>query len=193
MRSLLAWAAAAVLAVVLVAGSVELDAARGGPRSLVAGAAARRRGSYGTEQAQEKKQHEEEGGGKQGGEAASDSELLDKLLHESEAVALIEHEQAKHERRLNELQQRLERELISVQQHFESVMSKLKATETQLETNLRNVERAISSKVEESKKSVKASNEAWRLPFFLLVVLVLGVAGFFGGLYRKATKNIRML
>jgi len=72
-------------------------------------------------------------------------------------------------------------------------MTKLRATEEQLETNLRNVERAITNKVEESKKTAKAHNDSWRFPFFILIILIVGVAGFFGSLYRKATKHSRML
>ena len=163
--------------------------------ALVAAPAwAKRRGTYGSDDGAAT------GGGGGGNANANagdgkekDSELLDRMLRESEVVAMIEHEQAKHERRLNDLHQRLERELASVQQHFEQVMQKLRITEQQLEQNLRNVERAIAHKVDESKKSVKAHSDSWRWPFFVLILMIGGVAAFFGNLYRKATKHNRML
>jgi hypothetical protein len=122
-----------------------------------------------------------------------EAEVLDEMLKGSEVLALIEKEQARHEKRLNELQNRLEKELISVQEHFETVMAKLRVTEQQLEENLRNVERSMSTRVEETRKSVRASGNSWLFPFIGLVIVMLGVAGFFGNLYRKATKHSRML
>jgi hypothetical protein len=106
---------------------------------------------------------------------------------------MFEREQAKHDKRLKDLHARLERELASVQEHFETVMLKLKNTEETLEQNLKNVERSVNAKVGEAKERIASKTSSWRYPFIGLVFMLIGVAGFFGNLYRKATKHTRML
>lgn len=122
-----------------------------------------------------------------------EKDLLEDMLKESDVLNLLEQEQKKHERRLKELQNRLERELQQVQEHFETVMSKLKKTEEQLEQNLKNVEKSLVQQVKSTKEKTESASNSWRWPFFILILMIVGVSGFFGRLYRNATKGMRML
>jgi hypothetical protein len=131
--------------------------------------------------------------GSQAGIKPGEKDLLEDMLRESDVLNLLEQEQIKHEKRLKELQNRLERELQQVQQHFESVMSKLKKTEEQLELNLKNVEKSLIQQVKASNERTDTASSGWRLPFIILLLLLLGLGGFFGKLYRNATKGMRML
>ena len=63
----------------------------------------------------------------------------------------------------------------------------------QLEANLKNVEKSLANRLSDSKKEVESSSGTWKLPFFILVVMIGGVAAFFGSLYRKATKHQRLM
>jgi len=94
---------------------------------------------------------------------------------------------------LKELQNRLERELQQVQEHFETVMVKLKKTEEQLEQNLKNVEKSLVHQVKTTREKSESASYGWRWPFVILVILIAGLGGFFGKLYRNATKGMRML
>jgi hypothetical protein len=122
-----------------------------------------------------------------------EKDLLEDMLRESDVLNLLEQEQKKHERRLKELQNRLERELQQVQEHFETVMIKLKKTEEQLENNLRNVEKTLIQQVQKTHEKSENASSSWRWPFFILFILLVGLGGFFGSLYRNATKGMRML
>jgi hypothetical protein len=124
---------------------------------------------------------------------AGEKDLLDDMLRESDVLNLLEQEQKKHERRLKELQNKLERELQQVQEHFESVMTKLKKTEEQLEVNLKNVEKSLIQQVKSSNERTESASGGWRWPFFILLILLAGLGGFFGRLYKNATKGMRML
>ena len=122
-----------------------------------------------------------------------EKDLLEDMLRESDVLNLLEQEQKKHERRLKELQNRLERELQQVQEHFETVMAKLKKTEEQLELNLKNVEKSLVQQVKSTREKTESASGSWKWPFFILVLMIAGVSGFFGRLYRNATKGMRML
>lgn len=133
------------------------------------------------------------GSGSGGGGEKTDKETLDEMLRESDVLMMFEKEQKQHDKRLKELHTRMERELASVQEHFEQLMAKLKTTEEQLETNLKNVEKSLANRLTESRKEVEVSSGTWKLPFFILIVMIGGVAAFFGSLYRKATKHQRLM
>ena len=135
----------------------------------------------------------EESSGNTGTIKPGEKDILEDMLRESDVLNLLEQEQKKHERRLKELQNRLERELQQVQEHFENVMSKLKKTEEQLEINLKNVEKSLIQQVKSSNERTESASSGWRWPFFFLFLLLAGLAGFFGRLYNKATKGMRML
>ncbi|KAH9251573.1 hypothetical protein BASA81_010612 [Batrachochytrium salamandrivorans] len=112
-------------------------------------------------------------------------------LRESDVAVMLDAEQRKHERRLKELQTRLQRELQHLQEHFDSIMVKLKKTEEQLEANLKNVEVSVTKKMASSQEKLHSSTSSWRWPFIVLVLLLVGLGAYFGRLYHKATKGIR--
>lgn len=122
-----------------------------------------------------------------------EKDLLEDMLKESDVLNLLEQEQKKHEKRLKELQNRLERELQTVQEHFETIMTKLKKTEEQLELNLKNVEKSLLQQVKSSHERAEGVTGSWKWPFFILLLLLAGLGAFFGQLYRRATKGMRML
>ena len=149
--------------------------------------------SAGTKSADSGSNEEHSSGSRSTGVQAGERDLLEDMLKESDVLQMMEQEQKKHERRLKELQTRLERELQQVQEHFETVMGKLKKTESQLELNLKNVEKSLIQQVKSSNERSESASYGWRWPFFFLVLILFGLSGFFGRLYRNATKGMRML
>jgi len=119
----------------------------------------------------------------------ADEEEISKLLKETDFIKMLEQNAEKQDRRLEELHHRLEAELARVNQHFEDMLEKIHQSEESLQKNLEKVEVTVLGKVQDVGEKARESQGGWRLPFFVLLLGLLGVAGFFARLYQKATKH----
>lgn len=128
-----------------------------------------------------------------GGDSDEDVAEIAQLLKETDFVRLLEANQDRQDKRLQELHHRLEKELARVSRHYEEALEKVHEAEKNLQRNLEKVEMSVLGRVADVSESASSSRSQWKWAFVVLLVLLLGVAGFFGRLYRKATKHSHFL
>ena len=121
--------------------------------------------------------------------ANSGDDELDKIISESDVMKLMQRQADRHDKKLDALHHRLESELATVNTHFNDLLEKMQKAEFNLEGDLKKLENAVLSRVEDVKVQTESAQSSWRWPFFFLFVVLGGIAAFFTRLYRKATKH----
>lgn len=112
----------------------------------------------------------------------------DNVIPRSVVEELLAYEEAKRSEKTRDLQVRLQRKLISVKTHLDSITTKLQDTGRQLDENVQRVEQSVNKKMEVAQaKWYQSYSENWKWAVFLLLVLILCLAAFFAQLYSKAT------
>lgn len=112
----------------------------------------------------------------------------DNMISRSVVEELLAYEEAKRSEKTRDLQVRLQRKLISVKTHLDSITTKLQDTGRQLDENVLRVEQSVNKKMEVAQaKWYQSYSENWKWAVFLLLVLILCLAAFFAQLYSKAT------
>jgi len=124
------------------------------------------------------------------GSADSD---IEKVLKETDFIKVLESQQKRQSKRLDDLHHRLESELARVNRHFEEMLDKIHISELEIEKNLKRIETEVFNKVEQDSQKHEAGRGGWKYPFIFLVIVLMGVLGFFTKLYNKATKHSHFL
>ena len=114
-------------------------------------------------------------------------------LSPQDFIRLLQHVNLKYDKRLEEIQTRLEGEMQRLSKHFEDMLTRMHDTEVNTEKNLEKIELAVMDKVQKVRDTAKESGGSWKWPFLILFAALLGVAAFFGRLYQKATKSSHYL
>mmetsp|Transcript_20098 Transcript_20098/g.33188 ORF Transcript_20098/g.33188 Transcript_20098/m.33188 type:complete len:153 (+) Transcript_20098:214-672(+) len=127
------------------------------------------------------------------GEGPKETEEINKILKQTEFIKVLEKQSANQNKRLDELHHRVENELARINKHFEEMLEKIHESEQNIEKNLERIEKKVLGEVQSAKRQTSASHGSWKWPFFILFFALVGVAGFFGRLYHKATKHSHFL
>uniref|UniRef100_A0A6S8FPJ7 t-SNARE coiled-coil homology domain-containing protein n=1 Tax=Aplanochytrium stocchinoi TaxID=215587 RepID=A0A6S8FPJ7_9STRA len=115
------------------------------------------------------------------------------VLEETEILKMLRDQAAQQDQKLDELHQRLERELHVMEEHFEEMFDKIHNTEESLERNLGKIEEKVFGSVQEIAKKSSEQHGSWKLPFFLLICVICGVSFAFYRMYQKATRHTHYL
>mmetsp|Transcript_16032 Transcript_16032/g.19461 ORF Transcript_16032/g.19461 Transcript_16032/m.19461 type:complete len:158 (-) Transcript_16032:2-475(-) len=115
------------------------------------------------------------------------------VLEETQVLKLLRDQAEQQDQKIDELHQRLERELHVMEEHFEEMFDKIHNTEESLEKNLAKIEEKVFGSVQEFAKKSSEQQGSWKLPFFLLILVIVGVSAVFVRMYQKATRHTHYL
>lgn len=100
---------------------------------------------------------------------------------------LLQAEEHKRNAQLHGLQVRLQRKIVSMRKHLESIMQKLEVTEAKLHENVQQVNVGAKKKLHAFEvQFARQYSSNWRIPFIVLAMLLFVLGAFFTKLYFKA-------
>lgn len=114
---------------------------------------------------------------------------LNAALEESEVLKLLRDQAQQHDKKIDNLNIRLNKELHAMEQHFSEMFDKIKETEKTLEDNLKEVEQKVYGDVKSLNKVTKDNQFSWVWAFVFLMILISVAGAFFIYMYQKATKH----